>query len=430
MSQIVGMEGDVRRGPETSRWATPTAVAICYLAIAAGWIVASDLAAAAMNDELAESVLVQTIKGLGFVTTTAAGLWFLLRAWRRQEETYIRALRTSESRFRMMSNSVPVMLWLTGPDHGCTFINAPWLRFTGRRLEQEMGVGWSESVHPEDRQATLAKFTESATNHQRVDLEYRLRKADGTYRWVMARGEPRYDEAGKFAGHAGCCVDISDRKHWEQRIELLLSELDHRVKNNLASVLSLAQQTLERARTLAEFQQVFLGRVEAMARAHSMLAARRWEGIDLRDAAHATLDQFDTPRGRIVIRGDSTVLPAGTAQTVALTLHELGTNAVKYGALSTPGGTVTLEWRRGGEPADNGLVIDWTERGGPPVSPPKERGFGLRFIEAVLRHELRGHAVFRFEREGLRCTLECPMPIVTPLAPRELEDLRPRRNTA
>lgn len=395
----------------------PTTIAVGYLVVAGLWILLSDLAASLLVRAPQQAELVQSVKGLGFVAITAAGLWIILRSWSRQSSVQLDALRRSESRFRMMSDAAPVMVWIAGPDKKCSFINARWLEFRGTTLEEELGDGWTRGIHPDDSGGAIACYSAAFERGAPFEMEYRLLRHDGEYRWLLDRGVPIRSDAGDLRGFIGSCTDITERKLWESRIEFILSELDHRVKNNLAAVLSLAQQTILQSQSLTHFQEVFLGRVEAMARAHSMLAARQWQGLALRDAAESILDQYNSNGRRIFFEGDDLLLPATTAQTVALILHELGTNAVKYGSLSNPRGIVRLTWDRRVEESGAVVVIEWAEEGGPPALTPTRRGFGLKFIESAVRHELRGHAVLRFEPGGLRCTLTCPELSVDQLSP-------------
>lgn len=404
-------------GPQPRGLLNPTTIAVGYLVIAGLWIMLSDLAASLLVKAPEQAALVQSFKGLGFVAITAVGLWIILHSWSRQSSVQLEALRRSESRFRMMSDAAPVMVWIAGPDKRCTFFNARWLEFRGTTLDEELGDGWTRGIHPDDCTGAIACYDSAFERGVPFEMEYRLLRHDGEYRWLLDRGVPIRSDAGDLRGYIGCCTDITERKLWESRIEFVLSELDHRVKNNLAAVLSLAQQTILQSQSLTQFQEVFLGRVEAMARAHSMLAARQWQGLGLRDAAESILDQHNSSKRRIFFQGDDLLLPATTAQTMALILHELGTNAVKYGSLSVPQGIVHLRWDRRLEESGPVVSIEWVEEGGPPAQAPTRRGFGLKFIESAVRHELRGHAVLRFEPTGLRCTLTCPELSVDQLPP-------------
>ena len=201
--------------------------------------------------------------------------------------------------------------------------------------------------------------------------------------------------------------DVTEQKRWERRRQLLLSELTHRVSNTLAVVSSMARQTLRTAGTPEDFVELFEGRVLALARAHNLLVEARWQGTELSNLARLQLAAYvgDDPQ-RLRIQGDPVVLPPDLATPFGLVLHELATNAAKYGALSAEPGTVLLSWTLEAASARR-LKVTWAELGGPPVTPPKRTGFGGSLIErslpgAVVRRE--------FRREGLMCTIEVELP--------------------
>jgi two-component sensor histidine kinase len=198
------------------------------------------------------------------------------------------------------------------------------------------------------------------------------------------------------------------RDHLEHQ-KLLVAELSHRVKNNLATVLAIANQTRARAESLDEFARSFRGRIEALAAAHSLLTAVNWEVAELRAVVNQTLQPYASDEGsNIQISGDEVLLQPGAALTFSLILHELATNAAKHGALKKPGGLVSVNCsvRSNGGPE---LHLHWAETGGPPVQPPVRRGFGLELIERSVAHELGGQAVLDFRVEGLCCNISAPL---------------------
>ena len=147
------------------------------------------------------------------------------------------ALRKSEARFRMMADTAPVMIWVSGTDKLCTFFNKPWLDFTGRSIEEEMGNGWVENIHPDDQSNCLSAYAAAFDSRERFSIEYRLRRHDGEYRWVLVEGVPRFSSAGKFEGYIGSCIDITERKNTEaERDELLASEQAAREEAQAASL--------------------------------------------------------------------------------------------------------------------------------------------------------------------------------------------------
>lgn len=194
----------------------------------------------------------------------------------------------------------------------------------------------------------------------------------------------------------------------EERLRFMMQELDHRVKNNLAAVSSMAHQMLASADSLPAFQRSFTGRIDALARMHAALARTKWEGIDITGLLEMTLNPHG-PAGdeRIHLRGPRLTLPARAASPLGMTFHEMATNALKYGALSTSAGRVEVEWKLTDD--RSGIDLTWIERGGPPVAPPSRRGFGSDLIDGVITHELGGRVELDYSPEGLVCRMSIPI---------------------
>lgn len=201
--------------------------------------------------------------------------------------------------------------------------------------------------------------------------------------------------------------------------QLLIREVNHRVKNALASVLAIYEQTLRRSETLQGFAETFQGRLLALNQIHSILASRAWDHVDLREIAEATVAPYRNDAGdQIKIRGKGIPLSPKPALTLAMCLHELATNGAKYGAFLSDRGSLVLEWKV--VPADAGkqLHIRWREQGGPKVTPPKRRGFGTRFIETSVAYEVNGTATIDFAEDVLDCQLVLPLSaVLAPKAP-------------
>ena len=197
--------------------------------------------------------------------------------------------------------------------------------------------------------------------------------------------------------------DITERRSWERRQLLMNRELSHRVKNTLAVIQAMARHTLRSAVDPAAFTAAFEGRLRALSISHNLLTSSQWAGAEISELAHEQLAPHASGISRLRLEGPVLLIPPGMATTLGLMLHELGTNAAKYGSLSTAEGNVTLNWWvEPGSPQRN-LVIEWTERGGPPVMPPKRKGFGSVLIENS------GKVQKRFEVDGLCCTIEMPL---------------------
>jgi two-component sensor histidine kinase len=207
----------------------------------------------------------------------------------------------------------------------------------------------------------------------------------------------------------GIIRDITERKQAEQHRNLLVAELSHRVKNTLASVISVAQQTFRQAQSFKEARGAFEGRIQALAHTHSRLAESNWAGASL---AAVIMDEVTPYRGgdggNIRMAGPDVTLGPKSAVSMGMAFHELATNAGKYGALSAAGGSVEIEWGMV-RPEDRQVRIRWIERGGPEVAPPTRSGFGRLLLERGLAHELKGKVQLDFAKEGLRCTIVFPL---------------------
>lgn len=266
-------------------------------------------------------------------------------------------------------------------------------------------------VHPDDRdEVTWRKRTILASEHQ-YQLTYRIRRPDGEVRWVMDRGEVERDSAGKALRVVGVLVDITDLKAAEQRQRLLFDELNHRVKNTLAIVQSLAQHTQRSKPDPREFTRAFGDRIMSLSRAHDVLAQTAWEGASLDRIVNAVLEPFAAHAGRVAVTGETVHLPANTVITFALMLNELATNAAKYGALSADAGRVEIAWTVSPAATGEGLTVDltWQELDGPPVAPPKHRGFGSRLLAASAQ-QIKGELEAEFAPAGLRVRIRFPVP--------------------
>ena len=200
--------------------------------------------------------------------------------------------------------------------------------------------------------------------------------------------------------------DITARSHAEGHRDVLIRELSHRVKNVLATAQAIASQTLSRSGSLEIFHTAYLGRLRALARAHDLLVGEGWAGADLGQLVRLTLRPY--PSEQIVAEGPALTMRPKAGVALVMILHELATNAVKYGALSAPSGTVSIAWRTQDMGGSSQVRLDWIERGGPHVKPPSRRGFGSELIERGIPYELRGKAVLDYREEGFRCTLSFP----------------------
>jgi PAS domain S-box-containing protein len=269
-----------------------------------------------------------------------------------------------------------------------------------RFLHDKEGV--EAKFHPDDMELMWARVAQALDpkGEGRYDVEYRVRQIDGSWRWLSAWGLVEFEGTGadrKPVAITGASRDLSERKQAEERQRLLANELNHRVKNSLATVQSIINQTLRGAEDIEVARASVNARIVALAGAHDLLTDRGWAGADLADIVSSAITPFVTDQ--IAVDGPSLDLSPTQALALSLALHELATNAAKYGALSRPDGRVELSWK-----SQNGrLHLSWRESGGPAVVPPTRRGFGSRLIENALSRDLDGQSRVEFAPEGLRC---------------------------
>lgn len=265
----------------------------------------------------------------------------------------------------------------------------------------EGGAAVWRYIHPDDVDAVRAKVAASLVAQGRYEVEYRMvRPDDGRVLFMYSAGVQPQPAAGVGRRVIGVVQDIGHRHAEDDARNALVAELDHRVKNVLASVQSLAAQSARKTTSLDAFLKTFAGRLEAMASAHTLLTATRWRGAEIGNIAAAELGGLAP--GQAHWSGPEILLNPRATNALTLALHELATNAVKFGALSTETGRVEVAWVRRPE---GGFELTWSERGGPSVGAPTRRGFGSTLLERVTGRELGGEARTEFASSGLRATI-------------------------
>jgi len=267
------------------------------------------------------------------------------------------------------------------------------------------------SILPDDRGRMQAAVQASIHNHTDYDIEYRVHTPKGEARWLQIRGQTFYDVDGQPLSMAGVSIDITERKRAEEHRALLAAELNHRVKNSMATMQSIAHQTLGNAASLADARATLDARLQSLSTAHDVLTRESWDGATLAEIAEGALQPFRQRDGRrFKVGGPHVKLSPRQALAFVMALHELATNAVKYGALSDGAGRVILNWDVVDGARPERLWVRWEELGGPPVAPPQRKGFGSRMIERALAAELDGTAEIDYRPRGLVCTVEAPLP--------------------
>jgi PAS domain S-box-containing protein len=267
-----------------------------------------------------------------------------------------------------------------------------------------------QCLHPEDAPRVLAAMQDTIDNGAPYDLEYRILTPSGEQRWVHIQGSLQRRADGTPLALSGFSANISVRKFAEEHRAVLAHELTHRVKNTLATVGAVVRQTLRDAASLDEASHAISGRIASLAAAHEVLVKDEAESASLGDIVRRVLAPFaDKGERRFIISGPAIRLTPAPTLALSMALHELATNAIKYGALSVPEGKVSIQWELHTSDNDRYFSFTWLERGGPKVEPPSRSGFGTRMIERVLSRHVRGVPAVEYQPDGLRFAIEVPV---------------------
>jgi len=319
-------------------------------------------------------------------------------------------LRESAAEFRTVTNVAPALVWVCAGDGRSIFMNERWYEFTGQTAEEALGDGWVSAMHPEDVLRILPYWKNRRETREIYEGEVRYRRRDGEYRWHAFRALPHAGPDGGIEKWFGVSVDIHERKEWDEHRELLINELNHRVKNTLTIVQSMAAQSLRQVTDESRPKlQAFEARLFALARAHDVLTRENWEGAELREIIDEVVEPYLRQKTKhFEIEGPRLRLIPRTALAIAMAVHELATNAAKYGALSIPSGCVVIAWSvvPGDAPR---LLLRWQERDGPLVTAPTRRGFGTRLIERSLSTDIGGNVQLTYAPSGVVCAMDIPL---------------------
>lgn len=312
-------------------------------------------------------------------------------------------LKESEAQFRMLATSIPQLVFRSRNDGRRSWGSPQWEIYAGLSDAESREFGWVEAVHPDDREMTLDRWRDAQISHEYY-VEHRIRRAsDGQYRWHQTRARP----AGDW--WVGTSADVHEMRSLQDRQQVLLSELQHRTRNLLALVQAIARQTLRSSASLADFAREFESRLGALSRVQGLLARADQSPIDLQQILAAELDAHGGARAEIA--GPSVELEPIAAQALALALHELATNAVKYGALHQPQGKLSVAWKVDKDQGQPRLVLEWLETAVimPPPSSSGRKGYGRELIERALPYQLNATTHLEFTPHGVRCTIEMPL---------------------
>lgn len=328
------------------------------------------------------------------------------------------ALLESETRYRSLIEGFGQATWEARADGSIVNDSPTWRAYTGQQLDEWLGSGWLNAIHPEDRTLTLTKWLQAVEARRAVDHEYRLWHApSASWRWSNVRVVPILDTNGTIQRWVGINIDVNDRRMLQESQQVMVAELQHRTRNLISVVRSIAGQTIRASNTLGEFEAAFNNRLTALSRVQGLLSRSEDEPITIGALLRSELEALgaaDRP-DRVTIRGPEVRLRKGAVQTLALALHELGTNACKYGALTTEAGQLRITWRTYSVDDGRRLTLDWVETG--LIMEPdnqsqqtKPDGYGRELIERGLPYALKAKTSFELGATELRCTIDLPLP--------------------
>lgn len=318
-----------------------------------------------------------------------------------------RDLFESEGTFEILVDAMPQIVWSTLPDGYHDFYNRRWYEFTGVPEGSTDGEGWANLFHPEDQPLAWERWRHSLETGEIYEVEYRLRHHTGTWRWVLGRALPVRDAKGTIVRWIGTCTDIDETKCMAAQNELLSRELSHRIKNIFQVVSGLISLSARRqGDAVRDYAAELRRRVASLARAHEFARPHSeesrpvFETTSLKGMLHELFAAYEArDDGRIVVTGADAPVDDRGATPIALLIHELATNAVKYGALSTADGQLHIEIAA---LPDGVLSIRWRETGGPALAgPPEKAGFGSRLVELSIGDQLGGSLEREWHPDGL-----------------------------
>ncbi len=365
------------------------------------------------GDTIAVSINIDPLRGAGGELIGAVYCFRDITERKRMDDALERSrLHALEQEQRLAATYQHVAIGISevAPDGTILSVNEAISVISGYSREHLLAHKLYSNSHPNDIESDREAFRRQIAGElDFYSVEKRFIRSDGRVIWVSVRSSPVRDASGRLLYLVRVLQDITERKEAEQRQRLLIDELNHRVKNTLATVQSLAAQTARSAPSPAAFRESFEGRLIALSKAHDQLTKHRWESADLRALLMAGMAPYGAGPDRVILRGEGLVLRPRAVLTLAMTFHELITNAAKYGALSTPAGRIEIHWEPVAAAGGVLLHIEWREQGGPPVSEPAQRGFGTRLIEGGIAAELGGRVSLEFAGDGLRCDFNIPL---------------------
>ncbi len=287
------------------------------------------------------------------------------------------------------------------------FVNRAYAHSLGREPEVLTGQNLWAFVTGEDHSHVRTELDRLTPDQPEVTIENRFETTSGT-RWILWSNHAlEFDEHGRWSVGQSTGIDITERKRLEEQLELLVGELNHRVKNTLMVVQAMAYQTFRGAHGVSEPVTAFNQRLSAVSGAHDALSRANWTGTTMAEIVRQGTIICDDGGVRVKTAGPDVILPANATVSLVMVLHELSTNAMKYGALSDEQGEVSVRWSL--DEHGREVTIDWRESGGPPVRAPSRKGFGFRLINEAVPRQLSGTVDLAYDPQGLRCRISLPV---------------------
>ncbi len=317
-----------------------------------------------------------------------------------------RQLMESEKRFETLADNMAQLAWMADQSGSIFWYNRRWYEYTGSTFDQMKGWGWRTVHHPDHLERVVARYQSSLETGELWEDLFPLRGRHGEYRWFLSRAMPVRDESDQVIRWMGTNTDVTDQRAQQDRIQMLMAEVNHRAKNMLSMIQALARRTAPRDRP--EFITRFEQRISALSANQDLLIRSEWRGAPLDELVRTHLAYVDDLIGkRIHVGGPDLLIRPSAAETLGLALHELCTNASKYGALSTESGDVRIGWAT--EPREGGtdFVLSWTESGGPPCSMAGQPGFGTTVTDRLPRMSLQATIRRDYGEAGLCWQLRC-----------------------
>jgi PAS domain S-box-containing protein len=325
-------------------------------------------------------------------------------------------LRETELRLQTLMEGIPQLVWRAVDAGHWTWASPQWTEYTGQAEPESHGAGWLNAVHPDDRQR-VTEIWSGAIDRGEFAAEYRVcRVSEGRYRWVQARSTPVRNAGGGIIEWLGTSTDIHEIRELQERQKILVVELQHRTRNLIGVVHSTAEKTVRASSDLAGLRSKFRDRLDALSRVQGLLSRLdERDRVTFDELIDSELAAMAIGSKRVTLRGpDGVRLRSSTVQTLAMAIHELATNALKYGALGQPAGHLTIVWRQetSRDSEEPWLHVDWRERGVemPPLGEaPRGSGQGRELIERALPYQLRAKTSFTLGADGVHCTISIPI---------------------